>query len=60
MLHEIEAQKPHALVFNGNMIYGYTTNVATLDKQYAFWRGMVAGLMPRGTYVLPVLGNHEV
>ena len=60
MLREIEAQKPHALVFNGDMIYGYTTNVAVLDKQYAFWRGMVAGIMERGTYVLPVAGNHEV
>ncbi len=60
ILHEIEVQKPHALVFNGDMIYGYTTNIATLDSQYAFWRGMVAGLMERGTYVLPVPGNHEV
>jgi len=27
--------------------------------QYAFWRGMVAGLMETGTYVVPVAGNHE-
>lgn len=60
MSHEIEQQKPQALVFNGDMIYGYGADVAGLDKQYAFWRGMVAGLMERGTYVLPVPGNHEV
>ena len=60
MLHEIEQQKPHALVFNGDMIHGYTQDMAVIDKQYAFWRGMVAGLMERGTYVLPVPGNHEV
>ena len=60
MSHEIEQQKPQALVFNGDMIYGYGADVAGLDKQYAFWRGMVAGLMERGTYVLPVPGNHEM
>ena len=60
MLHEIEAQRPHAMVFNGDMIYGYGADAAGLDRQYAFWRGMVTGLMARGTYVLPVPGNHEV
>lgn len=60
MLYEIEQQKPQALVFNGDMIYGYTNDIAAIDRQYAFWRGMVAGLMERGTYVLPVPGNHEV
>ena len=60
MSHEIEQQKPQVLVFNGDMIYGYGADAAGLDKQYAFWRGMVAGLMERGTYVLPVPGNHEV
>ncbi len=60
MLHEIEAQKPHALFFNGDMIYGYTTNRQTLDREYAFWRGMVAGMGERGVCVLPVPGNHEV
>jgi Calcineurin-like phosphoesterase len=60
MLLEIEAQKPQALIFNGDMIYGYTQDMAAIDRQYAFWRGMVAGLMERGTYVLPVPGNHEV
>jgi hypothetical protein len=29
-------------------------------RQYGFWRGMVAGLMENGTYVIPVPGNHEV
>ena len=60
MLSEIEAQKPQALVFNGDMINGYTQDMAVIDRQYAFWRGMVVGLMERGTYVVPVPGNHEV
>lgn len=60
MLREIEAQKPHALFFNGDMIYGYSTNRHVLDRQYAYWRGMVAGLGERGVCVLPVPGNHEV
>jgi len=60
MLHEIEQRKPQALVFNGDMIYGYSSDATVIDRQYAFWRGMVAGLMERGTYVLPVPGNHEV
>jgi hypothetical protein len=60
ILHEIEARKPQALFFNGDMIYGYTKDMAIIDRQYAFWRGMVAGLMESGTYVVPVPGNHEV
>jgi hypothetical protein len=60
MIHEIEGQHPQALVFNGDMIHGYTEDQAVLDREYAFWRGMVAGLMAQGTYVLPVPGNHEV
>ncbi|MDD5273698.1 MAG: metallophosphoesterase [Methylovulum sp.] len=41
------------------------TDVANSDlmqfyKQYGFWRGMIAGLMETGTYVVPVPGNHEV
>lgn len=60
MLHEIEQHHPQALVFNGDMIYGYRQDLAAVDREYAFWRGMVAGLMERGTYVLPVPGNHEV
>jgi hypothetical protein len=60
LLHEIEQQHPQALVFNGDMIHGYTADAAGIDRQYAFWRGMVAGLLEGGTYVLPVPGNHEV
>ena len=60
MLREIELQKPHALFFNGDMIHGYSTNRLVLDRQYAFWRGMVAGMAERGVCVLPVPGNHEV
>ncbi|NBV22780.1 MAG: hypothetical protein EBS05_12805 [Proteobacteria bacterium] len=57
---EVEAQKPHAFFFNGDMIYGYTTNRQKLDSEYAFWRGMLAGMGERGVCVLPVPGNHEV
>lgn len=60
MLSEIERQRPQALIFNGDMVYGYHRDLAVLDREYAFWRGMVAGLMQRGTYVLPVPGNHEL
>ncbi len=60
LLREIQAQKPQALFFNGDMIMGYTTNAAVLNRQYAYWRGMVAGLQESGTYLVPVPGNHEV
>jgi hypothetical protein len=60
MLREIQAQKPHALFFNGDMIMGYTTNKAELNRQYAYWRGMVTGLQESGVVVVPVPGNHEV
>jgi hypothetical protein len=30
-----------------------------LNRQYAFWRGMVTRLLEGGTYVVPVPGNHE-
>jgi hypothetical protein len=73
LIDEIGAQKPKLLFFNGDMIMGYgnadpaivtADNVANSDfykygRQYAFWRGMVAGLMEKGTYVVPVPGNHE-
>lgn len=59
ILREIQAQKPDALFFNGDMIYGYSTNRHALDREYAYWRGMVAGLLESGTYVVPVPGNHE-
>jgi hypothetical protein len=72
----IEHQQSSLLFFNGDMIMGYghaivPTNTATVADivnsdlakfytQYAFWRGMVAGMMEAGTYVVPVPGNHEV
>jgi hypothetical protein len=71
----IEYQRSDLLFFNGDMIMGYgnaivpanNTNVSGIVNsdlvkfytQYAFWRGMVAGLMEQGTYVVPVPGNHE-
>ena len=36
------------------------SDIARLYRQYAYWRGMVAGLFESGTYVLPLPGNHEV
>lgn len=60
MIREIQVVHPQALVFNGDMIYGYSNDHHVLDKQYAYWRGMVANLFETGTYVLPVPGNHEV
>jgi hypothetical protein len=74
IVDSINAQESHLLFFNGDMIMGYgnatnpaNNSIATVVKsdlmqfyrQYAFWRGMVAGLMEKGTYVLPVPGNHE-
>jgi hypothetical protein len=60
ILDEISAHHAQALMFNGDMVMGYTRDPALLDREYAYWRGMVAGLMERGTYVLPVPGNHEL
>ncbi|MBV8503043.1 MAG: metallophosphoesterase [Paucibacter sp.] len=60
MLEEISAHRAQALIFNGDMVMGYTHDQAQLEREYAYWRGMVAGLMERGTYVLPVPGNHEM
>lgn len=75
IIDEVGKQKPAFLFFNGDMIMGYGNAVVPADtssvtkivnsdlvnfyKQYAFWRGMVAGLMEKGTYVVPVPGNHE-
>jgi hypothetical protein len=71
----VEIQGASFLFFNGDMIMGYGnavgptgTNVTTVVnsdlmkfyRQYAYWRGMMAGLMEGGTYVVPVPGNHEV
>jgi hypothetical protein len=60
ILREIQAQKPAALFFNGDMIMAYTTNQFELDREYAYWRGMTAGLPETGTYVVPIPGNHEM
>ncbi|MDR3391821.1 MAG: metallophosphoesterase [Sulfuriferula sp.] len=60
IIREIQEKKPQALFFNGDMIYGYNADDATLNRQYAYWRGMMANLMETGTYVVPVPGNHEV
>ena len=60
IMREIQAKKPQALFFNGDMIMGYSTDKPTLNRQYAYWRGMAANLMETGTYVFPVPGNHEV
>lgn len=60
MTREMAAVRPQALVFNGDMIMGYTRDATQVEREYAYWRGMVAGLMEQGTYVLPVPGNHEV
>lgn len=74
IIRSIEGAKSNFLFFNGDMIMGYgkasapaATDVGTVVgsdlmkfyRQYAFWRGMVADLMERGTYVVPVPGNHE-
>lgn len=60
ILREIEAARPKALFFNGDMIMAYTADTALIAREYAYWRGMTAGLMEAGTYVMPVSGNHEM
>lgn len=60
IMREVQAQQARALFFNGDMIMGYTTQVPELNRQYAYWRGMVTQLQETGTYVVPVPGNHEV
>ncbi len=75
IIRGVQEQKSDMLFFNGDMIMGYgnailPANTGTVAgilgsdlvafyKQYAFWRGLVAGLMETGTYVFPVAGNHE-
>jgi len=60
MLDEISADRAQVLVFNGDMVMGYTRDAVQLEREYAYWRGMVAPLIERGTYLLPVPGNHEM
>jgi len=57
---EVEHQRPNFFFFNGDMIMGYKTDSNYLNRQYAFWRGMMSGLLESGTYLIPVPGNHEV
>lgn len=60
ILREIKLNKPDALFFNGDMIYGYNNDKSVLNRQYAYWRGLVADMMETGTYIMPVPGNHEM
>lgn len=76
IMRSIGNQGSNLLFFNGDMIMGYgkagiPPDVSTVDavvksdlvqfeRQYGYWRGMVAGLMETGTYVVPVPGNHEM
>jgi len=60
MIREMQIEKPQALFYNGDMIYGYSSKKETMDRYYAYWRGMMACLMESGTYVVPIPGNHEV
>jgi len=75
ILREVAAQKNQLLFFNGDMVMGYgkagpavspsvddvmASDLMAFNRQYGFWRGMVATLMEAGTYVVPVPGNHEV
>ncbi|HEU0009628.1 MAG TPA: metallophosphoesterase [Verrucomicrobiae bacterium] len=74
IIDSIDAQHSHLLFFNGDMIMGYgnatnppdnqiasvvNSDLMKFYRQYGFWRGVVAGLMEKGTYVVPVPGNHE-
>jgi Calcineurin-like phosphoesterase len=76
IVREVEHQRSDLFFFNGDMIMGYgntnvppdtstVDNIASSDlvrtyKEYAFWRGIMAGMLEKGTYVVPVPGNHEV
>ncbi len=61
MMDEMQAQKSNMLFYNGDMIMGYTPNsdVNILNREYAFWRGVVGTAFEHGMYVFPVPGNHE-
>jgi hypothetical protein len=65
IMREVREQEPQMLFFNGDMIMGYADAAVakdheTMNRQYAFWRGMATQLLECGTYVVPVPGNHEV
>lgn len=75
IIRSIQKQESDFLFFNGDMIMGYgkaslpadnktingivSSDLMQFYRQYGFWRGLVAGLMETGTYVVPVPGNHE-
>src|SRR5215831_13242537 len=60
ILREVQAQKPKALFFSGDMIMGYSSDFALTDRQYAYWRGLMASLLENDIYVVPIAGNHEL
>ena len=60
MIREMQIEKPQALFYNGDMIYGYSSEKEKMERYYAYWRGMMASLMESGTYIVPIPGNHEV
>ncbi len=45
MIREMQVAKPQALFFNGDMIYGYSSNKEKMDRYYAYWRGMMSNLI---------------
>jgi hypothetical protein len=59
MIREISSRHANALFFNGDMILGYTKDATQLEREYAYWRGMMSTLMEAGTYLVPIPGNHE-
>jgi hypothetical protein len=64
IMHEARQHRPELLFFNGDMIMGYKDAGVPayheqMNREYAFWRGMVTQLLEGGTYVVPVPGNHE-
>ena len=60
IVREVQARKPQALFFTGDMIMGYSTNFAATERQYAYWRGLMSALPQAGIYLVPVAGNHEM
>ena len=49
-----------AVVTNPSIDQVITSDLVQFYQQYGFWRGMVATMMEKGTYIVPVPGNHEV
>lgn len=59
IIREVAQARPQAIFFGGDMIRGHSRDPHVLDRQYGYWRGMMATLMEAGVYVVPVVGNHE-